>query len=114
MVTSNSGIDFIQLAKASGVDPEAIMKEPEFADYLRGYLSESTITVTFTKKDGTSRVMKCTRDSSIIPLAKLPKEDPAKSAKTPTGDAVQAFDLDLGEWRAFNTGNITRIEWGTL
>ena len=26
MVSSNSGVDFISLAKASGVDPEAIMK----------------------------------------------------------------------------------------
>jgi hypothetical protein len=114
MISSNSGIDFISLARASGVDPESIMKEPEFAEYMRGYLSENTATVTFTKKDGSSRVMRCTRDSSIIPLAKLPKEDPAKPAKTPTGDAVQAFDLDLGEWRAFNTGNITRIEWAQL
>lgn len=110
MVSSNSGIDFIQLAKASGVDPEAIMKEPEFVDYLRGYLSESTITVTFTKKDGTSRVMKCTKQSDLIPADKQPKGTGA----TPTGDAVSVFDLDKQEWRSFNTGNITRIEWGTV
>ena len=110
MVSSNSGIDFIQLAKASGVDPEAIMKEPEFAEYLRGYLSESTITVTFTKKDGTSRVMKCTKQSDLIPADKQPKGTGA----TPTGDAVAAFDLEKQEWRSFNTSNITRIEWCTL
>ena len=114
MISSNSGIDFIQLSRAAGVDPEAIMKEPEFADYMRGYLAENTATVTFTKKDGTTRVMRCTRDSNVIPAEKLAKEDPAKPAKTPTGDAVQAFDLDIGEWRAFNTGNITRIDWAQL
>ena len=110
MVSSNSGIDFIQLAKASGVDPEAIMKEPEFAEFLRGYLSESTITVTFTKKDGTSRVMKCTKQSDLIPSDKQPKG----TGSTPTGDAVAAFDLEKQEWRSFNTSNITRIEWGTV
>jgi hypothetical protein len=110
MVSSNSGIDFIQLAKASGVDPEAIIKEPEFADYLRGYLSESTITVTFTKKDGTSRVMKCTKQSDLIPTDKQPKGTGA----IPTGDAVSVFDLDKQEWRSFNTSNITHIEWGTV
>jgi len=110
MVSSNSGIDFISLAKASGVDPEAIMKEPEFAEYLRGYLSESTITVTFTKKDGTSRVMKCTKQSDLIPADKQPKG----TGSTPTGDAVAAFDLEKQEWRSFNTSNITRIEWGTV
>ena len=110
MVSSNSGIDFIQLAKASGIDPEAIMKEPEFAEYLRGYLSESTITVTFTKKDGTSRVMKCTKQSDLIPAEMQPKG----TGSTPTGDAVSVFDLDKQEWRSFNTSNITHIEWGTV
>jgi hypothetical protein len=110
MVTSNSGIDFISLAKASGIDPESIMKEPEFAEWLRGYLSESTITVTFTKKDGTSRVMKCTKQQDLIPSEKQPKG----TGSTPTGDAVAVFDLDVQDWRSFNTSNITRIEWGTV
>ena len=110
MVTSNSGIDFISLAKASGIDPESIMKEPEFAEWLRGYLSESTITVTFTKKDGTNRVMKCTKQQDLIPSEKQPKG----TGSTPTGDAVAVFDLDAKDWRSFNTSNITRIEWGTV
>ena len=86
----------------------------KFKRWLKGLLKNKTVTITFTKKDGSTRVMRCTRDSSVIPLAKLPKEDPAKPAKTPTGDAVQAFDLDLNEWRAFNTANITRIDWAQL
>lgn len=110
MITSNSGMDFISLAKASGVDVDAMMKEPEFADWLRGYLSESTITVTFTKKDGTPRVMKCTKQSDLIPADKQPKG----TGTMTTGDAVAAFDLDKQEWRSFNTGNITNIEWGTV
>jgi hypothetical protein len=110
MVTSNSGIDFISLAKASGVDPESIMKEPEFAEWLRGYLNESTITVTFTKKDGTNRVMKCTKQQDLIPSEKQPKG----TGSTPTGDAVAVFDLEAQDWRSFNTSNITRIEWGTV
>ena len=110
MVTSNSGIDFISLAKASGIDPESIMKEPEFAEWLRGYLSESTITVTFTKKDGTNRVMKCTKQQDLIPSDKQPKG----TGSTPTGDAVAVFDLEAQDWRSFNTSNITRIEWGTV
>jgi hypothetical protein len=110
MVTSNSGIDFISLAKASGIDPESIMKEPEFAEWLRGYLNESTITVTFTKKDGTNRVMKCTKQQDLIPSEKQPKG----TGSSPTGDAVAVFDLDAQDWRSFNTSNITRIEWGTV
>ena len=110
MTSSNSGIDFISLAKASGVDPDAIMKEPEFAEWLREYLFENTITVTFTKKDGTERVMKCTKQNDVIPADK----QPTGNGKAPTGDAVAVFDLDKQEWRAFNTSNIKRIEWGTV
>ena len=107
MVSSNSGIDFIALSKMNGLDPQEIMKEPEFAEYLRGVLSESTITVTFTKKDGTPRVMRCTRDLNLIPEDKQPKG----TGTMTKGDAVSVFDLDKEEWRSFNTGNVTRIEW---
>jgi hypothetical protein len=110
MVTSNSGIDFISLAKASGVSPDVIMSDPDFPQFLRGYLNESVITVTFTKKDGTPRVMKCTKQSDLIPEDKQPKG----TGTMTTGDAVAAFDLEKQEWRSFNTGNITHIEWGTV
>lgn len=109
MISSNSGIDFIQLARASGIDPESIMNTPDFAEWLREYLSESKITVTFMKKDGTDRKMFCTRDFSLIPEEKHPKGGSTQPATTT--DAVQVFDLEINEWRSFNTSNIKRIEW---
>jgi hypothetical protein len=109
MISSNSDIDFIQLARASGIDPDAIINTPDFAEWLRDYLSESKITVTFTKKDGTDRKMLCTRNFSVIPEDKHPKGGSTQPA-TKT-DAVQVFDLEINEWRSFNTSNIKRIEW---
>ena len=112
MVTSDSKIDFIQLARAAGIDPDSIVNTPEFAEWLREYLSESEIKVTFTKKDGSERVMHCTRNFNMIPVDKQPKiqEEVATTAKDPS-DAVQAFDLEKQDWRAFKTSTIKHIEW---
>jgi WYL_2, Sm-like SH3 beta-barrel fold len=107
MITSDSNIDFISLARASGIDPDTIVNTPEFAEWMREYLSESKVAVTFTKKDGSERRMVCTKKSDLIPTDKLPKGTGSQS----TGDAVAAFDLEKQEWRSFNTGSIKHIEW---
>ena len=107
-VTSDSPICAIAIANASSPDGAAdLVKQPEFAEYLREYLTESKLAITFTKKDGTSRRLLCTKMSEFVPEDKQPKG----TGKTPTGDAVAAFDLEKQEWRSFNTSNITRIEW---
>jgi hypothetical protein len=107
MITSDSSIDFISLARASGIDPDTIVNTPEFAEWMREYLSESKVAVTFTKKDGSERRMVCTKMADLIPTDKLPKGTGSQS----TGDAVAAFDLEKQEWRSFNTGSIKHIEW---
>lgn len=107
-VTSDSSIDAIAMANAASPDGAAeLVKNPEFAQYLREYLTEATIAVTFIKKDGTPRRMLCTKQSEWIPADKQPKG----TGSTPTGDAVAAYDMEKQEWRSFNTSNITRIEW---
>jgi hypothetical protein len=107
MITSDSSIDFISLARASGIDPDTIVNTPEFAEWMREYLSESKVAVTFTKKDGSERRMVCTKMIDLIPTDKLPKGTGTQS----TGDAVAAFDLEKQEWRSFNTSSIKHIEW---
>ena len=76
-------------------------------EWLKGLLREGVVTVNFTKKDGTPRVMRCTRDLNLIPEDKQPRG----TGTMTKGDAVSAFDLEKQEWRSFNTGNVTRIEW---
>jgi hypothetical protein len=113
MVTSNSSIDFISLANATAPNgAEELLKDPEVGQWLKEHLATSfPITVTFTKKDGTERKMLCTRNFDLIPKAKHPKTD-VTTVKTPsTTDAIQAFDLEINEWRSFNASSIKRIEW---
>ena len=109
-LTSNSNMDFIALAKASGTNMEELITSDEFVDWFKEYLSEKTINVTFTKKDGTSRNMHCTRDISKIPIEMHPVGGSTTGTKS-TGDAIQVFDLSINEWRSFKTSTLTHIEW---
>lgn len=67
---------------------------------------ESDRSVEFTKKDGTLRIMNCTRNIDSIPEEKKPKGESVK-VENPTN--VKVFDLDIGEWRSFNIDSIVSI-----
>jgi len=76
------------------------------ADIAEQYLKNGeTITVTFTKKDGTERVMHCTRNLGAIPEDKHPKG----SGKAKAAHLIVAFDLEKGEWRSFRWDSISKI-----
>jgi hypothetical protein len=61
------------------------------------FLETQVLHVTFTKKDGTVREMRCTKNLDLIPADKQPKG----VARTKTSTAVTVFDLDVQEWRSF-------------
>lgn len=107
MISSNSSIDFISVAKAAGQDPAEFLNSVEFKDWLMEHLAESDITVTFTKKDGTDRVMHCTRKMTMIPESMHPQN--VKGANST--DAIPVFDLEKKEWRSFNLSAVKRIDW---
>ena len=68
----------------------------EKSDLLKS-LAEGVVTVTFTKKDGTERVMQCTRSSTLIPTEFHPKGETVE-----TGDNIRVFDVEKSGWRSFN------------
>ena len=106
-LASNSAIDFISFGKVSGTDLQEIIASDDFAEYFREYLTERIVEIEFTKKDGTTRKMKCTRNFGLIPLDKHPKG----TGHSIAGTTIQAFDTDINEWRSFNTESLTRINW---
>ena len=72
-------------------------------DKLSELLQTGEVTVTFTKKDDSVRVMRCTQFIDLIPAEKRPKlQDPAATAKAPHPTNMRVFDLTLNEWRSFN------------
>lgn len=76
--------------------------KPELKQLLENSLNSSYTTVTFTKADGTERVMECTRDSGLIP-------DLIK-ASTGTGgvandEVARVYEKNVG-WRSFRYDSV--------
>lgn len=62
-------------------------------------LFETGLVVSFTKKDGEKRTMKCTLNFGIIPEVQHPKDENF----TPIGDQnkyYRVYDLEKTEWRS--------------
>lgn len=89
-------------------DNVEFLKSQDFRDWLNGLLMEETPTVvTFTKKDGSTRVMKCTKNLSNIPTDMHPSGE--KEIKE--GSALRVFDLESSGWRSFNPESLKTIEF---
>jgi hypothetical protein len=84
----------------------------EFKTWTLGVLHDENIKdlcVTFTKKDGTERAMRCTLVEGRIPTDKTPKT--ASEGGTSTGSAVRVFDTEKSEWRSFRWDSVTKVDF---
>ena len=82
--------------------------EEEGKTWLLGCLRnpEEKVSVTFTKKDGSERVLNCTLAESRIPADKAPKEG---AAAKKSDEAQAVFDTDIGEWRSFRWDSVKSV-----
>lgn len=83
--------------------------EPMLHKWLKDMLAVTEMKVTFTKVDGTERVMKCTLEADKLPKVEI-KEDAKPRKETTSTKALRVFDLEKQEWRSFTIKNIKRIE----
>lgn len=78
-------------------------------------LKQGEVVVTFKKKDGTDRVMKCTKSFQIIPEDKHPKTEKEINPKLDengniiVSDLIMVWDLDKEGWRSFDYKSILKI-----
>ena len=93
-----------------------------FKKWLKGHLAFGPVTVTFTKKDGTERVMECTTNSSLVPLdlteqkhytnTDNPIDFPeSKKEKKVNEDVCPVYDLQSKAWRSFRWDSIKQIKF---
>jgi len=81
-------------------------------EWFESLLKNEIVTITFTKKDGTEREMRCTLKQDLLPVTEVvesTEEDKPKRAKSETSVAV--FDLDLNGWRAFSIDSVKTISF---
>jgi hypothetical protein len=79
-----------------------------FKKWLTGHLKYGPVKLTFTKKDGSERVMKCTTNPTYI-MFKDPSILESKSDKKVNEDVMPVFDLDVGGWRSFRWDSIKSV-----
>jgi hypothetical protein len=75
-------------------------------------LNESKpLTVSFTKKDGTIRHMRCTTNLNLIPDEHHPKNKDNNSVSMVLNDnVIRVYDLQNEGWRSFITTNVISFE----
>ena len=92
----------------------------QYKDWLTSNLKLGPVTVTFTKKDGTDRVMKCTLSESLVQvvekktdtrdekLTDLLKDMPKKERKI-NEDVLPVYDLEAKAWKSFRWDSIKHV-----
>ena len=79
-------------------------------DWLKKLLQDEIVTISFTKKDGTKRDMKCTLSESKIPSEFAPKG----SEKAKSDEVLPVFDVEKQEWRSFRWDSINKIQFSLV
>ena len=85
----------------------------KFKPWLKSMLSSNTVTVTFTKKDGSERVMKCTTSPGLVPRAEpslIKEEIKDKKPRKQNEDVCNVFDLETNAWKSFRWDSVKRIQ----
>lgn len=75
--------------------------QPLMEDLFR---NGASLRVTFTKTDGTERVINCTTNIAVIPQEKHPKGTGSSPEST-----KRVFDIDKQEWRSFRWENVIKF-----
>jgi len=79
-----------------------------YKEAFKMILSRKICNITFTKKDGSARVMKCTLQSSLLPVV-APSDKPVKERKIST-ESMAVYDLENLAWKSFRWDSLTELE----
>ena len=80
-----------------------------FDNWIRGVLKTTPeVTVTFTKKDGSERVMKCTLMPEQLPEVPLVE---SKTERKKTEGTIAVYDLEVKGWRSFTIKSVKQVNF---
>jgi hypothetical protein len=85
-----------------------------FFDRLKTVMREQEIKITFTKKDGTERVMRCTLDPNKLPVHETNTDNPIDFPETKrkvSTETMAVFDLDVQGWRSFTKKSVKCVDF---
>lgn len=77
-----------------------------FTGWLVDMLKSTEATVTFVKKDGSERVMRCTLNPEVLPKQEV-TEDKKPRKKSDSNLAV--YDIEMKGWRSFVIKSVKQV-----
>lgn len=75
-------------------------------DWLKNVLVNSEVSVSFEKKDGTLREMRCTLNPSVV----TPYEKKTERTRSENDSVLSVFDLDKNDWRSFRLDSVRSVK----
>lgn len=85
-------------------------------DWVKSLLQKDSVTIVFTKADGTDREMLCTLNWDQIPMSKHPGQPSVdgivregKERKQPDEHSLRVFDVEKQEWRSFRFDRLKKV-----
>ena len=82
-----------------------------FKKWLKSHLAYGPVTVVFTKKDGTERVMKCTTDITLIMFKDPTVLESKESTRKVNEDVMPVYDLESKAWKSFRWDSIKQVNF---
>jgi hypothetical protein len=77
-------------------------------DGIKSTLKTYTANVTFTKVDGSERVMKCTLNETLIPQST--EEKKTDRVKVENDNVLAVWDLESQGWRSFKIDSVKSVQ----
>lgn len=88
------------------IDAVEQQNQDNLRDWVRDLARRQVIEVTFTKVDGSTRVLRGTLQESAIPTDKAPKGN----GRVENLDIVSLFDIEAQDWRSFRIDSLQKVE----
>ena len=96
----------------------SLFADEEVKAHFKEVLCTNVVDVTFTKKDGTERKMKCTLKEDLLPASLPTYLETETLANTKvrmvSNDALPVYDIEANGWRSFRWDSVTSVEWSAL
>ena len=73
-------------------------------------LKNGICTITFTKVDGSERVMKCTKNQPYIQEHEIQYEKKTNRTRTENESLLVVFDTEKNDWRSIRIDSISKWE----
>ena len=83
--------------------PDQTITSPDFVQFLREDLKHGIVKVKFVKKNGETRVMKCTWDMNHIPEIHHPTQ---KEPREKNNELFVVYDVEKEGWRSFHIDSV--------